>query len=270
MQRPAVVFIHGVRSSSALWEPQLTALHAAGYEAVAVDLPGHGELRNERFTLPAAFETIDRAVAAVGGGTGPVVLVGLSLGGYVTLEYSARRPERLSGVVASACTCDPKGKPVRAYRDITHHLFRGIGAAKEVLNRVSPALLPRLSSKAIQVDGAPKPFRPGWDVVTDMLGQLAGRSSIANLRQIDVPILFVNGKRDHMRLEERKYLAAVPTSELVVVPGAGHDVSSEAPEAFNAILLDALADIAAGRQPSPAAAPGRKVRTESRKTMSIA
>ena len=99
MKRPALVFIHGVRSSSALWDAQLRAARAAGYEAVAVDLPGHGERRDERFTLDTAFSVIDDAIASIGDGTSPVVLVGLSLGGYVTLEYAARQPERLAGVI---------------------------------------------------------------------------------------------------------------------------------------------------------------------------
>lgn len=95
------------------------------------------------------------------------------------------------------------------------------------------------------------PFRPGWDVVTDMLGQLAGRSGVRNASQVEVPLWFVNGRRDHMRLDEKKYLAAAPHARLVVVPGAGHDVSSEAPDEYTAVVLGALADLEAGRARTP-------------------
>lgn len=259
MRRPALVFIHGVRSSSALWEAQIRAAHAAGYEAVAVDLPGHGARREERFTLDSAFAVIDEAVASVGEGTSPVVLVGLSLGGYVTLEYAARRPARLAGVIASACTCDPKGKPVRMYGQVAHHVSRAVTTVQSWAGRWTPALVPNQAGHQLRVDGSTTPFRPGWDVVTDMLGQLAGRSSIENLRQITVPIWFVNGKRDHMRVEERKYLAAVPTSRLVVIPKAGHDVSFEAPEEFNRVMLSVLEDVEHERatQPVASASTGR-------------
>lgn len=255
MKRPALVFIHGVRSSSALWDAQLHAARAAGYEAVAVDLPGHGERRDERFTLDNAFSVIDDAIASIGDGTSPVVLVGLSLGGYVTLEYAARRPARLAGVIASACTCDPKGKPVRMYGQVAHHVSRALTTARSWAGRWTPALVPSQGGHRVQVDGSTAPFRPGWDVVTDMLGQLAGRSSIENLKQITVPIWFVNGKRDHLRLEERKYLAAVPTSRLVVIPKAGHDVSFEAPEEFNKVMLGVLEDVEHERATQPLTAP---------------
>ncbi|CPU67743.1 Uncharacterised protein [Mycobacteroides abscessus] len=45
-----------------------------------------------------------------------------------------------------------------------------------------------------------------------------------------------------MRLDEQRYLAAAADAALVVVPRAGHDVNSEAPEAFNRVLGRALAD----------------------------
>lgn len=263
MHRPAIVFIHGVRSSSALWGPQLEALRAEGYEAVAVDLPGHGARRDEPFTLDGALAVVDEAVASVGGGTGPVVVAGLSLGGYVTLEHAARHPARLVGAFVSACTCDPHGKPVLLYRDAAHHLVQTLTSLRGTL----PTLTGRLRSRAgagpaghgpapvttqhagssVDLDGTTAPFRPGWDVVTDMLGQLAGRSAVRNASQVDVPLWFVNGKRDHMRLEEKKYLAAAPHARLVVVPGAGHDVSSDAPDEYTAVLLGALADLEAGR-----------------------
>jgi len=271
VQRPAIVFIHGVRSSSALWAPQLEAVRAEGYEAVAVDLPGHGTRRDERFTLEGALAVVDEAVASVGGGTGPVVVAGLSLGGYVTLEYAARRPARLVGALASACTCDPHGKPVLLYRDAAHHVVRTLTSVRAHLpvlprrlraSRVGPdAGLPVPAAAAlhagspVRLDGATTPFRPGWDVVTDMLGQLAGRSAVESASQVDVPLWFVNGKRDHMRLEEKRYLAAAPHARLVVVPGAGHDVSSEAPDEYTAVLLGALADLETGRARTPADAP---------------
>lgn len=276
MQRPAIVFIHGVRSSSALWEPQLEAVRAEGYEAVAVDLPGHGARRDERFTLDGALAVVDEAVASVGGGTGPVVVAGLSLGGYVTLEYAARRPERLVGALASACTCDPHGKPVLLYRDVADRVVRTLTSVRSHLpalpglpgrgasspTGVAPGRAAQHAGHPVVVDGTTAPpasFRPGWGVVTDMLGQLAGRSAVHNVSQVDVPLWFVNGKRDHMRLEEKKYLAAVPHARLVVVPGAGHDVSSEAPDEYTAVLLGALADLEAGRavRRAPASSPTR-------------
>jgi pimeloyl-ACP methyl ester carboxylesterase len=81
------VFVHGLRNSRAMWEPQLAALRAAGVPCRAVDLPGHGVRRGQEFTMDSAISVVDQAVRSL---PGPVLLVGLSLGGYIGIEYAAR------------------------------------------------------------------------------------------------------------------------------------------------------------------------------------
>ncbi|MFC8924051.1 alpha/beta fold hydrolase [Cellulosimicrobium sp. NPDC057127] len=253
---PAVVFVHGMRTSGAIWERQVEHVRSLGHDAVAVDLPAHGDRAHERFTLDRSFEVLDDAAASFGAGR-RVVLVGLSLGGYTSLAWAARRPDNLAGVVAAACTSDPKGKPVALYRDVARLLVAGGGAvgrgARWTAHRTTTAWAaladagrsrPGGTGRApgtAAVDGAAG-HRPGWDVVTDALTQLAGRSWLAHVRRVDVPVWLVNGARDHMRLDEQRYLAAAADASLVVVPRAGHDVNSEAPDAFNRVLGRALAD----------------------------
>ncbi|ACZ29808.1 alpha/beta hydrolase fold protein [Xylanimonas cellulosilytica DSM 15894] len=260
---PAVVFVHGMRTSSSIWVPQLAHLHGAGYDAVAVDLPAHGERRDERFTLPRAFEVIDEAIGSFGAHR-RVALVGLSLGGYTTLAYAAREaslaqagvlghPGRLTGVVAAACCSDPKGKPVALFRDVARVTVTGATAAGQAAHSATTRWRAALAGRGTRAGGsdvaallggaaAVGPYRPGWEVVTDALTHLAGRSSVADLRATRVPVWLVNGSRDHLRLEEQRHLAAAYQGALVVVPGAGHDVNSDAPEAFNRVLIRALHD----------------------------
>lgn len=261
----SVVFVHGMRSSGAIWEDQVAHLRAAGHEAVAVDLPAHGSRRHDRFSMDGAFEALDDAVAGLP--TGPVALVGLSLGGYTSLAWAARpgTTDRLVGVLAAGCTSDPKGKPVRLYRDVAKNVAGAAYLARRLTGRVVhpsvhrarlsvPTLKPPFRSLRSapggadlrQLEIAPRQtaemYRPTWDVVTDALTHLAGRSSIANVRATQVPLWFVNGARDAMRIEEQRHLAAARDGSLVVIPGAGHDVNTEAPAAFNRVLTRALAD----------------------------
>lgn len=258
----AVVLVHGMRTSSAIWERQLEHLHAIGHDAVAVDLPAHGRRRSERFSMPRALEVVDEAVESFGAGR-RVALVGLSLGGYTTLTWAARDAarsardgaSRLAGVVAAGCSSDPKGKPVALYRDVARLAVTSGTAvgrrARQAAGRWrTAAALGRSRPGGADVAALladvrdTGPYRPGWDVVTDALTQLAGRSSVANLRATQVPVWLVNGARDRMRLEEQRHLAAARRGALVVVPGAGHDVNTDAPEAFNRVLTRALRDFA--------------------------
>ncbi|QJW37448.1 alpha/beta fold hydrolase [Cellulosimicrobium protaetiae] len=256
---PAVVFVHGMRTSSAIWDRQVEHVRGLGHDAVAVDLPAHGTRAHERFTLDRSFEVLDEAVASFGPGR-RVALVGLSLGGYTSLAWAARRPANLAGVVAAACTSDPKGKPVALYRDVARLVVAGggaVGRGARWAARTSAAAwgtiarggrsLPAGAASSYALAGpgdatGTTPAAPGWHVVTDALTQLAGRSWLAHVRDVDVPVWLVNGARDHLRLDEQRYLAAAPDAALVVVPRAGHDVNSEAPEAFNRVLGRALAD----------------------------
>ncbi|WP_454852096.1 alpha/beta fold hydrolase [Promicromonospora soli] len=261
----SVVFVHGMRNSGATWEKQVEHVRTAGHEAVAIDLPAHGSRRHDRFTMDGAFEALDDAVATLP--SGPVAVVGLSLGGYTSLAWAARpgTTERLVGVLAAACTSDPKGKPLRLYRDVARTVANTVYLSRRLTGRVvHPTYPPRLSMPSLQpsfggtlgsapggadlrqLEIAPRQaaerHRPAWNVVTDALTDLIGRSSIANVRASRVPIWFVNGSRDRMRLEERKHLAAAREGSLVVIPNAGHDVNKEAPVAFNRVLTRALAD----------------------------
>ncbi|UUI75798.1 alpha/beta fold hydrolase [Cellulomonas chengniuliangii] len=201
------MFVHGMRTSSSIWDGQVAAMTRSGHRAHAVDLPGHGARVDERFTLDAALETIDRAVTAC---PTPPLLVGLSLGGYISLAYAAGAQHKLAGAVLAGCSTELRGKPIATYRRVSNHVTRALGVGGD-----------------------------NWGLVSDMLGALTGYSSLEHLRTLRLPVWLVNGMRDPLRMDERRYLATLPTARLTVVPRAGHDVNSHAPTAFNRILLDA-------------------------------
>jgi pimeloyl-ACP methyl ester carboxylesterase len=211
-----VVLVHGVRTSSAIWTDQVAALAHHGHRTVAVDLPGHGLRTHERFTLAGAMQTIDDAVTAC---ATPPLLVGLSLGGYMSLAYAARHPTKLAGVLLAGCSTELRGKPLGAYRTLAHHV-----------------------TGALRLGGGT------WHVVSDMLAAVKGYSPLADLRRVHVPVWLVNGRRDPLRLDERRYVSARPGTRLTVVPRAGHDVNSHAPAAFNRVLLAAMHEL---RLPEP-------------------
>ena len=222
---PPIVFVHGVRTSSAIWKHQIAAMARSGHASVAVDLPGHGARAHERFTLHGALDAIGQAVD--GFAVKPLV-VGLSLGGYSTLAYAARHEDTVAGLVLAGCSTEIRGKPVGAYRTVAHHVARTV-----------------------------RPTGSTWQVVTDMLTAMGGHSSLADLRRLLVPVWLVNGRRDVLRLEERRYLAALPGTRLTVVRGAGHDVNSHAPIVFNRILLDVLHELRTAATSLARVAPAR-------------
>jgi pimeloyl-ACP methyl ester carboxylesterase len=103
---PPIVFIHGAMMGRSVWHPQIQAL-ADRYRCITVDQPGHGTLKDSRFTLDVAVENVLRAIDREADGR--AVVVGLSLGGYVAMTLAGRHPEKVRGLVIAGSTREPKG-----------------------------------------------------------------------------------------------------------------------------------------------------------------
>lgn len=96
---PTVLLLHGARFSAETWRQlgTLERLAAAGYRAVALDLPGHGE--SEPSQIPPADFLV--AVLPLLAGQ-PVVVVSPSMSGAYSLPLLARRPAQVAAFVALA------------------------------------------------------------------------------------------------------------------------------------------------------------------------
>ena len=101
-----IVFVHGIRMNRGMWTPQMEGL-SDEFRVVAVDLPGHGVYRGQDFSLEGAChriaEVIDEAAE------GRALLVGLSMGGFVCIDFVSRYPRKAIGAVLSGCTAQPRG-----------------------------------------------------------------------------------------------------------------------------------------------------------------
>ncbi|MEM7274793.1 MAG: alpha/beta fold hydrolase [Actinomycetota bacterium] len=96
---PAIIFLHGIGSSSATWDRVMTLLQDR-YTVAAFDLLGHGDSPvpddPAEYARDRALEDIDDVIASL---DGPTVLVGHSLGGYLALAHAATRPGVAQGIV---------------------------------------------------------------------------------------------------------------------------------------------------------------------------
>lgn len=244
-----VILVHGLRTSATMWRAQLEAL-AGSRPVLAVDLPGHGTRRGERFMVARAMDVIDEAADRLAGDGRRVAVVGLSLGGYLALAWAARRPERVAGVVAAGCSARPGGPLTWAWRALARliALLPDRGAA---LNRAMVAA-------AVPEPGATDLGAGGYalDVMRDALREMSRVDPRADLAAIDRPVWLVNGRWDHFRLGERRTVRSARRARLVVVPHSTHLVSVVAPVAFTRVLLDALDELDAHSVRGPADAPG--------------
>ncbi|PJJ77238.1 pimeloyl-ACP methyl ester carboxylesterase [Sediminihabitans luteus] len=232
--RTPVVLVHGSRTSSTMWRAQVAALESDGRRVVAPDLPGHGRRRGETFTLDGAVDAV-RAVADDVGA--PVLLVGLSLGGYLGIEVRAREPGLVAGLVAASCCTVPssplRGAWLRAARRIEASADSGERLNRWMVDRTVPA--------AGRADLAAGGF--ALDTMAAILEAVGATDPLGSLARASSPVWLVNGRFDHFRLDERRFVEAARAGGApvrhVVVPGAKHLVSLDRPVAFTRVLLEA-------------------------------
>jgi pimeloyl-ACP methyl ester carboxylesterase len=223
-----------------MWRRQTQALDRAGIPVLALDLPGHGELLEGRFTLDAAVDAVRDGVDRLGG---RALVVGVSLGGYLAVEHRARHPEQSAGLVAASCSTPPTSR----LRDAWMLATRWIERWPDQGARLNEAMVGLTLTAEAAEDAAAGGF--ALRVMTDVLREIGRSDTLAALAAATSPVWIVNGRYDHFRGGERAMLAAARSSgaraRLVVVPHARHTVSLDAPVAFNRVLLEAAATTAA-------------------------
>ncbi len=233
-----LVLVHGLPFQRGMWKPQLAGL-PKGIRPIALDLPGFGESADPAGEPSMAHWADLIAAFCRALGLGRIVLAGHSMGGYVALEFAARHPDLLRGLVmvASRAVADAPDAAANR-RSIAQRL------ASEPADFVAEAMLPRMlasqsSDMSLRraVRDLMEPLRPRG-IAHAQLAIASRRDFSAKLGEVACPALVVAGEKDLVApLEESGIMAAnFRQGRLEVVEDAGHMVSWEKPKVVNAAL----------------------------------
>ena len=253
----AVVLVHGFPLQASMWEPQIPVAVGAGRRVVAPDLFGFG-----RSAVPAdrSEYSIDRyadLVAALIGdlGLGRVVLVGLSMGGYIVLAVARRHPDVLAGLVLADTRADPdtpEGRQTRTDQQALVEEGDNVtplvdGLLKKILSEAGPR---HAEVRAVLGDMMRSTAPAGWIGALEAMKQRRDQTDL--LPQIAVPTLVIVGESDALiPVEVAEAMAkAIPGARLEIVPDAGHMANLENPEVFNRAFTDFLLSVSTP-EPTP-------------------
>ncbi|MET9489826.1 alpha/beta hydrolase [Nocardia sp. NPDC006630] len=229
MERLPIVLVHGIRLSGMSWSVVRDNMDA-GWPVLAIDLPGHGGRRGERFTLSAGIDAIMEAIDQLGG---RALVVGHSLGGYVSIAAAGRHPDQIAGLVLAGCTTAPSSRALTTPFLLMHRVLSTLPDQGDAISRqILRTFLPRPVVTAIERGGI------ATEAIPDAIASIRGSDPVGGLGRYSGPVWFLNGSHDHFRRHEQRFLAASPNGRLMIIPRAGHYLPLARPAEFSRLLLD--------------------------------
>jgi 2-succinyl-6-hydroxy-2,4-cyclohexadiene-1-carboxylate synthase len=228
------ICVHGFTQTAHSWCDLITFLGDELFEEIVpLDAPGHGSQQHRQLPLPLGA----RDIAERGG---PGVYIGYSMGARLCLHLALQHPEQVHGLVMISGTPgieDPVERAARraadeALADRIETMGEEIGVEsflQEWLAQPLFATLPADHAGALQR-------------TTNSPSALAGSLRTAGtgtqmplwdrLKELSMPVLLITGELDSKFTEiAQRCQRLIPNCQHVVIPGAGHAVHLELPQA---------------------------------------
>ena len=277
---PLVVLCHGFPELAFSWRRQVPALVAAGYRVLAPDMRGYGlssvPLAIEDYDIVALCEDMCGLLDAFGEWS--AVFVGHDWGAIVVWQLAVLHPERVTAVAGLSVpfmprTPDPPIQIIRKMQGDDFYIlwFQQPGVADTAMahdvRRTLLGTLTRSNPRTWAEDGDATPRLPSWMSEEEFAvyveafertGFTGGLSWYRNFdrnweltksvahRRVEQPAMFLTGELDPVRRFTSAEGMTGWVSDLrssIVVPGAGHWVQQQEPEAVNAALLGFLSGL---------------------------
>ena len=230
---PAVVLVHGWTLDLDVWQPQ-TAL-ASNQRVVRYDRRGFG-LSTGRPSLLDDVVDLHTLLGALEV-TAPL-LVGMSQGARVVLEFAARHPGVARGLVLDgAPPLTDADLPMKRFRELAARDGIGVFRAAWRAHPLTQLVTGDAQTRVLLAEVLAR--YPGHDLLAP-LAEPPRLLDEAPLAQIRTPALVVNGARDldSRRRAGLELRASLPIAEHVFVQDAAHLPNLDAPQAYNRIMIE--------------------------------
>ncbi|MEV4976664.1 alpha/beta fold hydrolase [Streptomyces scopuliridis] len=256
--RPAILMLHGLRSYARTFET-LAARLADRHRVIALDARGRGDSDwdPDGEYYPAAyvsdFEQFTEQL-----GLERFVLLGHSMGGTTSYVYAARHPERVRAAIIEdigpgSSLSGAGADRIRREMAETPGEFPTLDAARAYWRGIRPGMSAEALDSRIR-----HTLRPGscgrWLWKLDIVGIATARLDSAPARQVDLwpsvetlrcPTLVVRGGvSDFLPVATAAEMSTRnPLIQSVEIPGAGHYVHDDAPDAFHDVIEQFLSSL---------------------------
>ena len=254
-----IVFVHEFAHDLKSWEPQLRYF-SRRYRCIAYNARGYPPS-----DVPASPAQYSQAIAAddIAGvmrdlGIRKAHIIGCSMGGYATLHFGLRHASlaRSLTVIGAGYGSDPD-KRAQFLRDteVMARRFEMLGTPEAIkVYQIGPARvqLQNKDPRAFQEFCETFAGHSALGSANTLRGVQAKRPTIYSLERglanVKVPTHILSGDEDNNCLDPGLFIKRVcPAARLTVVPGTGHAVNVEEPDAFNRLTDEFLSLVDSGR-----------------------
>ena len=242
-RKPTVLFIHGAANDHSVWSLQSRYYAYHGWNALAVDLPGHGK------SAGTALDTIGDLAGWIGHfldavGAKDAALVGHSMGSLVALETAARHPERIKKIVMIGSAV-----PIQVSEALLNTSKANDHAAYEMINVFAHSNAAQLGGNRVpgmwMMGSAMRLMERSGDGVlhADFSACNNYAAGLEAAQKLKCPVLMILGKRDLMTPMKvaKDVISKLADVKVVALDGAGHSLMAEKPDEVLDSLISFLA-----------------------------
>jgi pimeloyl-ACP methyl ester carboxylesterase len=239
-----LLLLHAFPLSRRLWAPQLASLGGRAH-CIAPDFRGFGDSPPQPpYTMDQYADDVVALLDALGVAE-PVVVAGLSMGGYVAFALWRRHPDRIRALIL-ADTRPTADTPEQATgrRETIENVRRG--GSEAIAGELVPKMLSehtlRRSPETGKQVAVMVAAQPAEGIIGATEAMLARPDSTPTLETITVPTLVIVGEDDRITPPDvaESMHRAIRGSRLERLRHAGHLSSLERPAAFNGVVAELL------------------------------
>jgi len=234
-----IVLLHGFTESLRIWD-SFAAQLSKKYRVITIDLPGHGksdcisEVHGMELMADVIFDVLKKLRI------GKCLMVGHSMGGYITLAFAAKYPKMLLGFSLFHSHCFPDTKAEQENRDRTINIVNQdkFSYVAQFIPSLFPVEVHKKYSKQIErlIQRASKMSKEG--VIAALEGMKVRTDQTELLKTAKLPVLFILGLKDSRAPLTRLWeMISMPAfSETLILRDCGHMGYIESPdETYEAI-----------------------------------
>jgi len=240
----ALVLSHGFLEDSSMFDAQLRHLRPR-HRVITWDQRGHGSTvsTSEPFTY---WDSADDLAALLDHlGVHRAVVGGMSQGGFISLRFALRYPDRTAGLVLIDTQSGQEDPDKVEQYDVMHEVWTGAGPSDQLLEMVAAIIVGNKRPESAEWIAKWQNLDPAK--LTYVYRPLMDRDDITDrMGEIRAPALVIHGTDDvaiDMSMAEKLCESLSACRGLVRIEGAGHSSNITHPEPVNKAIEEFLSSI---------------------------